>query len=119
MQEDSNKISQCATGHVTREEMIVYTKKIMDIAEDRARDSIRITVIEKLCEDMNEKFEFIQKDMNEKFGCIQTKLDTLTSRKKIKGSMHIGMSFIIGTIFPTLLDNFPQIIDWVDKLINR
>jgi hypothetical protein len=108
MKEGINKIQPCNTDHVTREEMIVYTKKIMDIAEDRARDSIRITVIEKLCEDMDKKFDFIQK-----------KLDTLTSRKKIKGGMHIGMSFIIGTLFPTILDNLPHIVDWADKILNR
>lgn len=109
MSEQSTKIH---VDHVSREEMIVYTKKIMDIVEDRAKDSIRITVIEKLCEDMN-------RDIVLKFDTIQKKLETLTSRKKLKSGFHIGLSFVFGTIFPDVLTNFPHIIEWIDKLVNR
>ena len=110
--ENESRKTPYGLDHVSREEMIVYTKKVMDLAEDRAKDSIRITVIEKLCEDMSN-------DISSKFEAIQKKLETLTSRKKIKGSFHIGLSFLFGYIFPDIMTHLPTIISWLDIWIHR
>lgn len=87
-------------NYVTRDELSMYSKKVMEVAEERARDSERIVLLE------------------EKFDSIDQKLEKLFKSKNISEWVKRSLLFIAGYMVTDIADHFSTIIAWLNHIMN-
>lgn len=87
-------------NYVTRDELSMYTKKVMEVAEERARDSERIVLLE------------------EKFDSIDHKLEKLCSTKIISEWVKRSLLFTGGYMVTVMADHFSNIISYLNHIMN-
>lgn len=88
-------------NYVTRDELSMYSKKVMEVAEGRARDSERIILME------------------EKFESIDQKLEKLFKSKNISEWVKRSLLFIAGYTITDIANHFSTIISWLNHIMNH
>lgn len=99
-------------GFVTRDEMIVYTSKVIDISERQARHDERLDAIEKFSEKMSS-------DVSAKFETIQKTLEGLVKNKSMTEWVHRGLFGICGFLLMDIFGHFSAVIGWLNSFLNH